>query len=155
LCLLIWFNKKLFCRYECGYGLKDYREDPNHMGLIKCSCLAHFSIKRLYTWSNVMEITFYHWTHTWANGDPIHTACWLVVHITNVSICFTHVLQIERFYMDPIRVRVHRETNLWQAQGNLVGKGECRWVDDMIWLAKIPIYGLLELEAEKGHLVLA
>jgi hypothetical protein len=30
---------------------------------------------RFYTRPNVMEITFYHWTHTQANRDPIHSAC--------------------------------------------------------------------------------
>jgi hypothetical protein len=38
---------------------------------------------------------------------------WPKVHITNVSMC---VPQVEGFYMDPIKVGVHHETNLWQAQ---------------------------------------
>jgi hypothetical protein len=37
--------------------------------------LTHFSIKRFYTWPNVVEIIFYHQTHTQANGDPTHDAC--------------------------------------------------------------------------------
>ncbi len=65
----------LFYRYERGYGLEDHHEDPNHMKLIKHSCLAHFSIKRLYTRPNVVEIIFYDRTHTWANGDPVQNAC--------------------------------------------------------------------------------
>jgi hypothetical protein len=65
----------MFCRYKCGYGPKDHHEDPNHMKLIKHNYLPHFSIKRLYTWPNVVEITFYHRTHTQANGDPSHGAC--------------------------------------------------------------------------------
>jgi hypothetical protein len=65
----------MFCRYECGYGPKDYRKDPNHMRSIKHSCLAHFSIKRLYTQLDVVEITFYHWIHIQANGDLVHSAC--------------------------------------------------------------------------------
>jgi hypothetical protein len=56
--------------------------------------------------------------------------------------------------MDPIRVGVNHESNIWQAQGNLVDKGECRWANDARWLAKIPRYHLLELEAQKMHLVL-
>ncbi len=64
-----------FCRYECGYGPEDHREDPNHMRSIKCGCLARFSIKRLYTWLDVVEITFYHQTHIQANGDLAHDAC--------------------------------------------------------------------------------
>jgi hypothetical protein len=65
----------MFCKYECGYGSKDHRENPNQMRSIKRSCLAHFSIKRLYTWPYVMKIIFYHHIHTWANGDPTHDAC--------------------------------------------------------------------------------
>jgi len=65
----------LFYRYECGYGLKNHCEDPNHMRSIKHGCLAHFSIKRFYTQSNVMEITFYHQIHIQANGNPTHGAC--------------------------------------------------------------------------------
>jgi hypothetical protein len=65
----------MFCRYECGSRLEDHHEDPNHMRLIKCGCLAHFSIKRFYTWLNVVEITFYHQIHMQANGDLAHGAC--------------------------------------------------------------------------------
>ncbi len=65
----------MFCRYECGYGLEEHCKDPNHMRSIKCSYLAHFSIKRFYTWLDVVEITFYHWIHTHANGDLAYDAC--------------------------------------------------------------------------------
>ncbi len=65
----------MFCKYECGYGPKDQCEDPNHMRSIKRGCLAHFSIKRLYTQPNVVEIIFYHLIHTRANGNPAHSAC--------------------------------------------------------------------------------
>jgi hypothetical protein len=61
--------------YECGYGLEDHCENPNHMMSIKCNCLAHLSMKRLYTRPYVVEITFYHHIHVWANGDPTHAAC--------------------------------------------------------------------------------
>jgi hypothetical protein len=59
---VFWFDwiNFLFCRYECGYGLKDHPKDLNHMRSIKCGYLAHFSIKRFYTWPDVVEITFYH-----------------------------------------------------------------------------------------------
>jgi len=75
LCLLIWLSGNYVCRYECGYGPKDHYEDPIHMKSIKHSSLTHFSIKRFYTRPDVVEITFYHWTHIWANGDPTHNAC--------------------------------------------------------------------------------
>jgi hypothetical protein len=51
----------------CFVGMNvnfDHCKDPNHMRSIKHNCLAHFSIKRLYTRPNVVEITFYHQTHT-------------------------------------------------------------------------------------------
>jgi hypothetical protein len=81
----------LFCRYDCGYGLKDHCEDPNHMKSIKCCCVAHFSIKRLYTQLDVVEITFYHQTHTWANENLTHGACdpsstsWMSTYVPHVS----------------------------------------------------------------------
>ncbi len=64
----------LFYRYECGYGPEDHHEDLDHMKPIKCGCLAHFSIKRVYTWLDVVEITFYHQIHIRANGDHAHGA---------------------------------------------------------------------------------
>jgi hypothetical protein len=33
--------------------------------------------------------------------------------------------------MDPIKVTVHREANLWQAQRNLVGMNKCNQMDDL------------------------
>jgi hypothetical protein len=61
---VFWFDwlEIMFCRYECGYGSEDHHEDLNHMRSIKHGCLAHFSIERLYTQPDVVEITFYHWT---------------------------------------------------------------------------------------------
>jgi len=58
---------------------------------------------------------------------------WPKVHIMNVNICYICISQIERVYMDPIKVRVHHEANLWQAQRNLVGMGKWGWVDDPGW----------------------
>jgi len=79
------------CRYKCGYGLENHHEDPNHMRLIKRSCLPHFSIKKFHTWENVVEIIFYHQTHTHANGDPTHGACdpgstsWMSAYVPHMS----------------------------------------------------------------------
>ncbi len=50
-------------------------KDPKHMMLIKHGCLAHFSIERIYTQPNGVEITSYHHTHIQANGGPTHGAC--------------------------------------------------------------------------------
>jgi hypothetical protein len=73
---VFWFDwvKTLLCRYECGYRPEDHHEDPNHMRSIKCGFLAHFSIKRFYTWEDVVEVIFYHWTHNHANGNLVHDA---------------------------------------------------------------------------------
>jgi hypothetical protein len=62
---------------------------------------------------------------------------WPKVHITNVNVCSTHVSQVKGVYMNPIRVRVHHETNLWQTQRNLVGMGECKWPKMISYDAKI------------------
>jgi hypothetical protein len=56
--------------------------------------------------------------------------------------------------MDPIRVKVHHGTNLWQAQRNLVGIGECGWVDDPWWFPMTPKYCLLGPKTQEGHLAL-
>jgi hypothetical protein len=77
---------------------------------------------------------------------------WPKVHITNVGICSMCISQVEGVYMDPIKVRVHSETNLWQAQRNLVGMGKCRWVDDPGWSPTTLRYRLFGLEAQEGHL---
>jgi hypothetical protein len=47
---------------------------------------------------------------------------------------------------------VHHETNLWQAQGNLVGTSKCGWMNDLRWFPTIPRYHLFGLEAQEGHL---
>ncbi len=64
----------MFCKYECGYGMEDRHKDPNHMKSIKRVVWPNFPIKRLYTWPDVVEITFYHWTHTQTNGNLAHNA---------------------------------------------------------------------------------
>jgi hypothetical protein len=91
------------------------------MRSIKCNCLAHFSIKKLYTHLDVVEITFYHWIRIRANGHPTHGACdpWFTSHMSAYDPHVFHKLK------DPIRVMVHHEANLCQAQRNLVGIGEC------------------------------
>jgi hypothetical protein len=63
-----------FCsfNYQCGYGVHDHHDDPIHIQYIKQGCLASFSIKKLYTRPNVVEIFFYHKFHTQANGLPTH-----------------------------------------------------------------------------------
>jgi hypothetical protein len=143
----------MFCKYECGYGLKDHCKDPQHMRSIKHDCLAHFSIKRFHTLLDVMEITFYHQIHTRTNGCSL--CMWPKVHIMDVNICSTCVSQVKGVYMDPIRVRVHSETNLWQAQRNLVGTSECKWTNDLGWFLTTPRYLLVKLKTQEGHSTLA
>jgi hypothetical protein len=57
--------------------------------------------------------------------------------------------------MDPIRVRVQCETNLWKAQRNLVGMSECGWVDGMGWFPMTLRFRLLGSKTQEGHLALA
>jgi hypothetical protein len=80
---------------------------------------------------------------------------WPKVHIRDVDICSTHVSQVEEVYMDPIRVWVHYEENLWQAQKNLISTSKCGWTDSLGWLLTIPRYCLLRPKAQEGHLALA
>jgi hypothetical protein len=59
MCTLIWINGISFCKYQCGYGLKDHLGNRNHMKSIKHGHLAHFSIKRITTLTShdlIMEI---------------------------------------------------------------------------------------------------
>ncbi len=71
--LIEW--KLCFLGMNVVNGLMDHCKDPNHMRSINRNCLAHFSIKRLYTRPNVVEITFYHHTHIRTNGNLAHNAC--------------------------------------------------------------------------------
>jgi hypothetical protein len=80
---------------------------------------------------------------------------WPKVHIMDASICSTCISQVEGVYMDPIRVRVHHEANLWQAQRNLVGTNNCKWADDLAWLPMTLRYQLFGSESQEGHLAFA
>jgi len=58
---VFWFESMafFFCRYPCGYGLKDHLGNRNHMRSIEHGHLAHFSIKRITTLTShdlIMEI---------------------------------------------------------------------------------------------------
>ncbi len=127
----------MFFTYECGYGLEDHCEHPNHMRLIKRGCLAHFFIKRF----------FHHTTKYGGNhfllSDPhlnqwksCSWCMWPKVHTMNVNICSTCVSQVKEDYMNPITVRVHWEINWWQAQGNLVGTSKCKNIIYLDWKHK-------------------
>ncbi len=80
---------------------------------------------------------------------------WPRVHITDVGVCSMHVSQVEGVYMDPIRVEVHCEANLWQTQRNLVGTGKCKSTNDPGWFPTTPRYLLLKLETQKKGSVFA
>jgi hypothetical protein len=79
---------------------------------------------------------------------------WPRVHIMNVSICSTNVLQVEGVYMDLIKFRVHHEANLWQAQIFLMGTSKCGWIENSRWFLMTLRYHLLRLKAQEGHLAL-
>jgi hypothetical protein len=51
----------------------DHYKNPNHgWRSMKRGCLTSFSIKQLYIWLEVVELSFYHRAHTWINGEPTH-----------------------------------------------------------------------------------
>ncbi len=70
--VIIYVLKVFWSRYQCGYGLEDYRENSTHTRSIKRGCLMSFSIKRLYTRPDVAEITIYHKAHTRIDGSFAH-----------------------------------------------------------------------------------
>jgi hypothetical protein len=70
--VIIYVLKVFWSRYQCGYGLEEYRENSTHTWSIKQGCLTSFSIKGLYTWPNVTEIRIYHKAHTWIDGSFAH-----------------------------------------------------------------------------------
>jgi hypothetical protein len=75
---------------------------------------------------------------------------WPRVHIIAFSICSTCVSKVEGVYMDLIKVRVHREANLWQTQRNLVGTCEYGWVGDLEWFPMTTRYCLFDQKHKRG-----
>ncbi len=71
-----------FCKYACEHGLEDNHGDPNHHRFIKWGCLAQFLIKQLYTRPEVVEIIFYHLSHTQANVS-LHMANMILIPLCN------------------------------------------------------------------------
>jgi hypothetical protein len=65
---------------------------------IKHDCLVHFSIKRLYTWLDIVEITFYHRIFIQANGDLAHNARDLNF-VAQMSLYAPHMSQILKDYI--------------------------------------------------------
>jgi hypothetical protein len=70
--VIIYILKFFWSRYQCKYGLEDYRENSTHIRFIKQACLTSFSIKHLYTRPDVVEIIIYHKAHTWSDGSFAH-----------------------------------------------------------------------------------
>jgi hypothetical protein len=62
--VIIYILKVFWSRNQCKYGPEDYRENSTHIPSIKRGCLTSFSIKRLYTQLDVVEIINYHKAHT-------------------------------------------------------------------------------------------
>ncbi len=64
LCIFIWINGIYVLQVSMWLWARGplWRPQPHEVN--KHGCLAYFSIKKFYTWSNVVEITFYHCTHT-------------------------------------------------------------------------------------------
>ena len=58
--------------YECAYGAEDYRFDHLHKRSIKKSCLARFSMKQYYMYSDVAEIVYYIVEYKRKDGSIAH-----------------------------------------------------------------------------------
>jgi hypothetical protein len=111
--VIIYVLKVFWSRYQCGYGPEDYWENSTHTWFIKRRCLASFLIKHLYTRPDVAEITIYHKAHTQTDGLFAHGEHDLI-HFSYVSLCSTHVTNIEGPHMGPIKLRLHDQKNIWQ-----------------------------------------
>ncbi len=70
--VIIYVFKKIWSRYQCGYGLEVYWENSTYTQCIKQGCLTSFLIKRLYTRFDVAEITIYHKAHTQTDESFTH-----------------------------------------------------------------------------------
>jgi hypothetical protein len=66
------------------------------------------------------------WINTWPKGSQI-----ISLHVT---VCFLNFTIFERSHLDSIGFGSHHQTNLWQAQNNLVGMCECWKSHDYAWL---------------------
>jgi hypothetical protein len=109
-----------FCKYACGYGLDDNCEDSNYSWSIKQGFLAQFSIRWSYTRFKVVEIIFHHWPHTWINGELAHGKHDLD-SIAQPSLLPHVCLKLSRTTFGVNWFRLHYQTNIWQAQGDMVG----------------------------------
>ncbi len=123
----------MFCKYECGYGPEDHYENPNHMRSIKHGYLAHFSIRRFYTWPDVVEIIFYRQIHTQANGDLAHSACdprstlWMSAYVSCMSYKLKEFIWTQLGLKYTVKQIYDKHIEIWWAWTNV---GE--WMTRMI-----------------------
>jgi hypothetical protein len=114
---------------------ENHHKNPNHIILIKCNYLAHFSIKRLYTWLDVVEIIFYHQIHIRVNGDHPHGACdpWFISQMSAYAPRMSH--KLKEFLWTQLKLRYTMKQNydkpkeIWWAQANA---GEWMTRDDFL-----------------------
>jgi hypothetical protein len=73
----------------------DQRTIVNHTRSIKRGCLASFSIKHLYTQTDVAEVTIYHKAHTRIDGSFAHGEHDLesISHMSRYAPCMSQALK--------------------------------------------------------------
>jgi hypothetical protein len=112
----------MFCKYECDYGPKDHP-------WVNQEWLFGLFFHQELLCTTKCDGNWFLPLNSHSNQWRSYSRCmWTKVHIMDVSVCSTYMSQVERVYMDPIRVKVHHEINLWQTQGNLVGKIASEWM---------------------------
>jgi hypothetical protein len=80
------------------YEWSHHCKNPNHGRSMKHSCLGTFSIKWLYIWPEVMELSYYHHAHTWVNGEFTHGQH----DPKSMAHMSQYVPQMSQVHMDPL-----------------------------------------------------
>jgi hypothetical protein len=110
--VIIYILKVSWSKYQYRHGPKEYQENSTHTRSIKRECLTSFSIKRLYTRLDVVEITIYHKAHIQTDGSFAHGEHDLE-SISRISLlCSSHVTSIGGPHMGPTKLRLHDLTNI-------------------------------------------
>jgi hypothetical protein len=138
--VIIYVLKVFWSRYQCGYGLEDYRENSTHTRSIKRGCVTSFLIKRLYTRLDVAEIMIYHKAHTRIDGSFAHGEH----DPESISRMFRYVPRMSQALKDHIWAQLSlgyttkqiydKHKAIWWER---VNAGQSMTRDDFIWLQNI------------------
>ncbi len=146
--LIKW--KLCFIGMNVVMGQKTIMKTPTTWGQSSMIVWPTFSIKRFYTRLDVVEITFYHQTHTRANGDLIHSACdprstsWMSTYASGVFHKLKEFIWTQLGLRYTVKQIYDKHKEIWCAW---VNAGEQMTWDDFLWLQDITY---LEQKHKKG-----